>query len=182
MAHLWIPQTDAEPAWGVVPLDDGPDAVYLTGRLDHPVTARPFPGAEAYLFRRPDGDGREKWVLFVSAGASVCVNGAPLDLAMRCLRDRDEIRLRSGRIYFAAEGRPSVRQFPGLDRPALCPRCQRPIEPGTPAVKCPNPACGLWYHQDEAAGFPCWTYDRACSMCGRPTTLEGGFRWTPDEL
>ncbi|MFQ5653988.1 MAG: hypothetical protein ACE5GW_04575, partial [Planctomycetota bacterium] len=104
----------------------------------------------------------------------------------RRLQDRDQIRLRGARapLVVSGEGPARVEPFPGGESDVECPRCKLPIDPGTPAVRCPH--CGVWHHQDlrhddAEKDLPCWTYKPLCATCDRETAPEAGFSWTPLE-
>jgi len=100
---------------------------------------------------------------------------------MRVLEDKDEIRTAgAGSLIFSTERRACVEPFPGMDRPAMCPRCGTEIEVNTPAVRCPG--CGVWHHQNIDNELPCWTYAETCATCDQPTDLGTDFRWTPEGL
>ncbi len=126
---------------------------------------------------RSGGTTRERWML-VGSG-SVRINGTPLAAGIRVLRDRDEIRLNGGPpVYFSTERLARVEPFPGAERQVFCPRCKLPIETGAPAVLCPG--CSTWFHQ--TTDLPCFTYAETCPLCDHQTTLDGEYRWTPEEL
>ena len=121
----------------------------------------------------------ETWVAMAAAPGAVVVNGQPLFLGLRVLRDRDEL-LVCGRVrlYFSTESLPQVLPLPDVGRSVICPRCQQPITPGLAAVKCPK--CATFHHQTDE--LPCWTYTPTCVLCDQPTDLNAGYRWTPAEL
>ena len=122
--------------------------------------------------------GEETWVLLHSPANALRVNGTALASGIRVLSHRDELRLAgvAGRAFFSLEGLARAAPFDGVEG-SRCPRCQQGIEPGTPAVRCPQ--CGVWHHESGELG--CWSYSPACSLCDQPTPLGAGFRWTPDE-
>jgi len=109
---------------------------------------------------------------------AVHVNGGALDLGIHVLRDRDELRHGAARVFFSTESLPEVASFPGAEQPVFCPRCQLAILPQSAAVRCPK--CGVWQHLTD--DLPCWTYTDHCTLCDQPSALDGGFRWTPEEL
>ncbi|HBO43040.1 MAG TPA: hypothetical protein DD670_03720 [Planctomycetaceae bacterium] len=129
----------------------------------------------------------EAWILMASPPAKVSVNGSRLLLGIRVLDDRDEIlrqRTRAGvatRFFFSAERRAEVKPFRAGGQPVRCPRCKQLIGENDLAVRCPNPACGLWHH--ETADLPCWTYDATCASpaCIQSTELRD-HHWTPEDL
>jgi hypothetical protein len=172
--------------WLVAALED--EAYSLHG--DNETTLRPGLRAEAaggesddasspVILRVPCSSGGECWAVIHTAGSSVRVNGTALSTGIRALSHRDELRVggAAGRVFFSSERLACVVPFDGVDTPH-CPRCQTVIERGTPAVKCPQ--CAVWFHQSDE--FPCWTYSPTCALCDQPTELEGGFRWTPEEV
>ena len=182
MAQLWVLQDDQERPWAVVPLDGSADVHYLTGDPQQPVVSDTHDESRwpAYVIWHSGSGGQDKWMLFASGHqARVSVNGASLGIAMRCLTDKDEIHVGDSIMFFSTEQLARVSSFPGIGKPAKCPRCKLEIRPGTPAVKCPN--CGVWHHQSEDS--PCWTYAEKCAaFCDQPTSLEGSFRWVPEVL
>jgi hypothetical protein len=129
------------------------------------------------LLRAPAITG-EQWVVVCRPGA-VRVNGDLVAVGVRVLCDRDEIVAAPGeRIYFSTETLPQIAPFLGSPETTSCPRCLKPVVKGEPSVKC---QCGLVYHQDETNGRPCYTY-AACVSCSRATTLDGNYRWTPEDF
>jgi hypothetical protein len=136
-------------------------------------------GSLPLILRVADSPSDERWVLVHSPGSALRINGTALVTGIRVLSHRDELRLAgiAGRVFFSLEGLAHVAPFDGVEG-SRCPRCQQPIEPGSPAVRCPQ--CGVWHHESEE--FGCWTYSPICSLCDQPTALEGGFRWTPEEM
>jgi hypothetical protein len=176
MAHLWI-QGDA-----------GWDAKRLTGRqiaiaaseASRLAVAGPLAGRvgdEAAWLISADAGGSPVWALVASQRSGVRINGRVPPAGLCVLAERDEIRIEGGpRFYFSRELLATVEEFPGAERTVFCGRCRQPIGVGTPAVCCPN--CGIWYHQ--TAEFPCWIYAETCS-CGKPTDLDAGFSWVPEE-
>ena len=176
MAHMWVRDDSGE--WASMQLVG--DALALTGDRLELVQQRAsdLSNDSAQLQRRKDADG-EKWFLLAPAQNNWHVNGVPIRAGLRQLRDRDE--LRSGdcdRMFFSTESLACVEPFSGLDHPIFCPRCKQEIAGQELAVRCPN--CGAWYHQTE--DFSCWTYTERCSMCDQATSLDTGYRWTPDGL
>ena len=176
MAHLWI----REPAtgWSVLPL--GEEDYALDVVPPNALSARPWsqtvPAASLLI---PPVAGEATWFLFATGRGGVFVNGLPVPLGMRALADRDEIRLAGAEpAFFSTETLAAVAAYPGAERPVDCPRCLLPIEPGTPAVRCPR--CGVWHH--ENAERNCWTYARTCRLCPQPTALDAGYGWSPEDL
>jgi hypothetical protein len=107
------------------------------------------------------------------------LNGAPLQVGIRLLEDRDAIQTSDGSsTYFSSERLAEVELFPGSPEPVYCPRCKTEIEAGTPAVRCPG--CDSQHHQSES--FGCWLYADRCALCDQPTALDAGFRWSPEGL
>ena len=100
------------------------------------------PGAGAFLSRAPNA-GQEGWLLFTPAAQPVLVNGEPVFLGLRALRDRDELRLPGAApMYFSTEHRVAIEPFTGLAE-GRCPRCTKVIELLTPAVRCATDMPGL---------------------------------------
>ena len=167
--------------WTVAPLDGGAYAL----RSDAEPALRPQlvsngeVGSGPVIERAPDPSGEETWVVLHSPGSALRINGTRFSTGIRVLSHRDELRLMgvAGRAFFSLEGFARVDSFAGIEG-SRCPRCQQPIELGTPAVRCPQ--CGVWHHESEE--FGCWTYSTTCSLCDQPTELEAGFRWTPEEV
>jgi hypothetical protein len=184
MAHVWIRKL-AETVWAVLPLTGG---VYVIseqgfslledGGYDNLVSLA--------LLVRCDNGSVEHWMLLARQQASVQVNGWPLVLGARLLCDRDEIVVRADgssatfHCFFATERLPQVAAYPGGAGAICCPRCKQPIEPNQMAVQCPNASCGAWHHQK--ADLQCWTYSDTCALCDRPTQLDAGFRFNPEDL
>lgn len=134
-------------------------------------------GGVARLVSTQAAGGKEAWLLLAAPGQAL-VNGQPVWLGLRVLRDRDEIQFTGGgSLFFSTESLARVMDFPGAPKQVFCPRCRDRIEPG-PAVKCP--ACGVWHHQ--LGDRPCWTYAETCALCPQPTALNAGFQWTPERL
>jgi hypothetical protein len=124
--------------------------------------------------------GMQMWALIASRNSGVRVNSRAVTAGLCVLSDRDEIRTGDGiKYFFSAETPATIVPFPGSDRPVYCGRCREPIEAGAPAVRCPNPACGIWFN--ESAELPCWTYTEICPFCGHPTALDACFSWTPED-
>src|SRR5262249_19499577 len=121
----------------------------------------------------PFGRGAERSVALMAApDTRVWVNGLPLLGGLRVLEHQDEILHGGGRLYFSAEGTPTVAAFhvqAGVRVPS-CPVCRGPLKDGDAAVQCPG--CGRWFHQAvtpvvDAPGSPvraksCWTYAATC--------------------
>jgi hypothetical protein len=132
------------------------------------------------LILPPDGAGvSPSWTLLAGRGVALRVNGQPLILGIRALRDRDEISIAGQRCFFSTEELARVVTCPGLAQPAWCPRCKQQVEPRSPAVACPH--CRAWHHESEK--FPCWSYEPTCALCQlQPTALDAGYSWTPEML
>lgn len=180
MAHVWVEDTEGRD-WTVWPLHD--DAA---GLAPSPLARWLGTEDDAELPRAQvarHGEGREEeWILLACPGIAR-VNGSPLLLGTRVLRDRDEIVLHAGdrtmRCFFSTERLPRPEPFPSDRSGVRCARCKDFIAAGDPAVRCPN--CDLWHHQIEG-GRKCWTYLSGCASCGHPTQLDGQYRWTPEGL
>jgi len=178
MAHLWT--RDADDDWAVFPLDA--DAFSLgqepPGPLADLAAGRDAAGLVALV--RSAGDRGESWSLVVGEMRRVQINGLPLTLGLRVLRDRDEIRIDTvGRLYFSSERLPCVERFPGVDAAIYCPRCKAEVAQGSLAVKCPG--CSVVHHEDESLGFRCWSYAETCALCPQPTSVRE-FCWSPRGL
>ena len=178
MAHLWI--QNQQTGWAICPLRN--DYHVLSPNPRDPVRAlqafRPEKiGVLVGRYKSPGGG--ENWILKCSATAHVRVNGQPVYLGTRTLKDRDEIVLAgNSRFYFSTEELAHVEAFPSAAQPVFCARCKEQIAKDILAVSCPS--CGQWCHQTE--GKSCWTYGPTCPLCDQPTPLDTGYRWSPEEL
>jgi hypothetical protein len=175
MAHLWsMDPRSRDP----IPLLDPLHELEDDPHGDPRTAASGAEDAARTLLVCADASG-DAWCLLAGIGTEVFVNGRRVVAGIRLLRDRDEIRLPDSRrwYFFGTERLARVEPFPG-DRSASCPRCRQAVQPGTPAVRCPS--CGLWHHGSEA--LPCWSYADTCAMCSHATSLEAGYRWTPEAL
>lgn len=128
--------------------------------------------------------GAERGALLVARpGAWVRVNGLPVPGGARVLEHKDEVLVQGGRLFFSAEGAPTVVAYHVAEggRPATCPICRGPIKEDMTAVQCPG--CGRWFHQLEAGegrpAKPCWTYAPTCRFCNHPTALGTESAWRP---
>jgi len=190
MAHIWTRVDKGE--WHPVALVD--DEYVLAQELrradskpfDREPTA-PQTNPDTVLLRRTASVGEDRWALLPGPLARPLVNGLPVPLGLVVLADRDEIRWRAatdsaiapaGLFFFSTERLARVGPYPPDPRRGSCPRCKQALTPGDPAVRCPG--CGLWHHATEA--LPCWTYGEQCAACPQPTSLDAGFRWTPEDL
>lgn len=180
MAQIFVAEGSE---WLVARLDA--DAYALWGDAEHSLRPRRLAdaddGSSPLIVRVARSPGEECWAAVHTPGSALRVNGTALVTGIRVLSHRDELRLAgvAGRVFFSLEGLAAVVPFVGVEG-SRCPRCQQPIELGSPAVRCPNPQCGVWHHESEE--FGCWTYSPTCALCDQSTDLEGGFRWTPQEL
>jgi hypothetical protein len=157
---------------------------WVPARLAGAMLGLPAEGGGEPLPVRPTDDvpvrlraAGKDWVLLAAPAARVRVNGELLGLGCRVLRDRDEIALGGMRAYYSTECLPVVEPFPGASDVVFCARCRKPIEPGTPAVRCPG--CNTWCHE-IAEELNCWTYMPACPLCEQPTALDSDYRWRPE--
>jgi hypothetical protein len=173
MAVLWI-HDDLEQRWCPVPLNG--KAVTLTDDPERPAVEEV--SARSPMVVLPVGPGADR-VLLARAGAAVWVNGDPLLLGIRVLRDRDVIRIgaRESCVVFSAESLPQVVPF-DQQQPTPCARCKTDIERGAPVVRCPK--CSAWH--DQSKDLPCWTNTDKCAMCGHPTAMDGQYQWSPEGL
>jgi|SRR5579859_2971833 len=178
MAHIWTQNQQSD--WAICPLRN--DYHVLSPIPRDPVRAlravRPD-NIGVLLGRYKSQAGGENWILNCAAKAQVRVNGHPVYLGTRTLKNRDEIVLAGkSRFYFSTEELAVVVAFPGATEPVFCARCKDPIVKDSLAVCCP--ACGRWCHQTGKT--LCWTYEPTCPMCDQPTALDTGYRWTPEEV
>jgi len=165
MAHLWQFQLDQ---WQPTPLAGSLLAMSTKGELSQATSSDSSP-----IRLRAAGS---EWVLLAGPSARVRINGEPLALGVRVLRDRDEIVVGSARSYFSTERLASVDPFPDNLGVIFCARCKNKIDPGAPAVRCPG--CGCWCHQRE--DLECWSYSPTCPLCDQSTALDAGYRWEPE--
>ena len=165
MALLWQLQHDQ---WQPVPMAGSLIALSTSGEL-----RKVLPSAIAPIRLRAAGS---EWVLLADPGARARINGEPLALGIRVLRDRDEIVLGGARSYFSTECLACVEPFPGAEVAVVCARCRQKIEPRSAAVRCPG--CATWCHQTE--DLPCWEYAPTCPLCSASTALDAGYRWEPE--
>lgn len=186
MSQLWLETPGEEQSrWAVWQLAE--DAYWLlAGGLPCAVhdDGREKRLAGSGMLVRRDLGPEAQWLLLATIGSAIHVNGAPLFVGSKVLRDRDEIVLadrQSGqrrRCFFSTERLARVEPFPQTPEASRCPRCQQPIETGTQVVRCPG--CGVYHHQFSR--LPCWLYGPRCALCDQATDLNLGYRWTPDEL
>jgi Zn finger protein HypA/HybF involved in hydrogenase expression len=167
MATLWHPAPTPSPAgWRPVPLPEAGSFALAS--------------AEVQRFSRPGFAAGVKST-WVAIGGGLRINGEPLSLGLRVLKNRDSLTTPDGAHFFYTDEEPArIEAFPGLagGKPGTCARCRTPIAPGFPAVRCPG--CGAWSHQTDS--LPCWTYEGtvACPLCAHPNLLDA-YTWSPDE-
>ncbi len=175
MGHVWI--VNEKGVLAACPLDagisqltsNGPSALAVCKGLDD--IAVPL------LVRKQEFQGEERWLLLSKSPGRTRVNGMPVFNGVRMLNDRDLISLGDGhRVFYSSERIAQIEPYPGEDDSTCCVRCKLPLQPGKPAVRCPAPGCGFWYHQI------CWDYRDQCANCGRPTAFDSGYQWSPSEL
>lgn len=167
MAHLWIEQS---PEWFVLPLEREELAF-----ADIP------PRAERRATLVKSGlAGKSDWHLVTPSPDEIVVNGLPLLGGIRTLLDRDEIRIGGlGTLFFSTERLARIEAFPAPPNGEVaCPRCRQPVQPGTPAVRCPS--CDIWHHASDELN--CWSYAETCAMCRQRTAFDTGYQWTPEDL
>lgn len=100
--------------------------------------------SDPMLIRTQDCRGQERLVLLCPPRNGTRVNGQRVPIGARVLSDRDVIALGGGQtVWFSSECGAEVVPFAGEH--ASCIRCKLPLEPGTPAVRCPAPGCGFWH-------------------------------------
>jgi hypothetical protein len=176
MAHLWV--RDSDDSWAAMQLDGRavdvsvyPPRVLADGfRLGEDTLAAVVRAAAGVS---------PVWVLLVAAEGEARINGFAPVAGVRVLEDHDEIRAGASRaLFFSTETLARVEDFPGSERAVYCGRCRQPMVKGQPAVRCPSPKCGIWYHQTES--LPCWTYSPTCAFCPQPTPLDAAFAWVPE--
>lgn len=180
MAQLWFKPKDAELT--LLPL--ALQAVSVSEFPPRPVDRRP--GASApdavFLERLPDPRTHEdRWFLVAGERADVWVDGARQDLGLYRLADGQEILVAgAGVVVLSTEEPPRIALLPDTGTDVICPRCKTEIEPGTPAVRCPD--CKLWHHERD--DLPCWTYEHSshCAMCTQANVLDGALRRIPGGL
>ncbi|MFQ5669250.1 MAG: hypothetical protein ACE5HD_01875 [Acidobacteriota bacterium] len=182
MAHLWV-QGEGE-GWTVLPLV--PPAFRLAGRPPRPCNPhgrtgrrrKPIPGALVVSCGKSRG-GPDAWMVLAGREEGVHINGLPLLLGIRQLRDRDAIQAPgAGTVFFSTESLARIQPAPHDDLAGQCPRCRSAVEAGTLSVDCP--ACKVRYHQTE--DLQCWTYAERCVFCDQATSLDAGYRWTPEGM
>ena len=184
MAHIWF--REREEGWVCYALDRaGTNAFLITGEPGMPVKALsdPAPAEPGVELHRTLRQGRETWSLLAHRPDLAAVGGEPVLAGVKILSDLSTVRLPGcPPMVFSTQRAAVVKPFPqGAVSPA-CARCGLEIRAGAPAVRCPNPDCGLWYHQGDTSDCPsCWTYAGSCA-CGQNTDLDAGLNWTPEDL
>ena len=181
MAHLWTQDARGNGRWAILTLDQ-------QAPLDLGVTppARLAAGPGSRLPRvllvpipaTPNG-----WGLVVAPASAVRVNGWQLVGGIRVLRDRDEFVVQGvgGAYYFSTERLARIEAYDGAGvEGAACPRCRQSIAPGSPVVRCPG--CSVACHEDATVALACGSYGPQCPVCGHPSALDAGFRWTPEDI
>jgi len=174
MAHIWLQNKAWE--WTAHPLAG--DEFSLEAFLNEaPGRAPALGGAPSDIqLLKTETDNQENWAVVAGYESGLSINGIPLPLGIRILRDRDEIRWSpDGFGFFSSEELAAVVDFPHCDRKIFCPRCKQEIVPGTPAVRCPS--CRIWHHQSEE--LPCYSYADSCATCTRKTCINGEYEWVP---
>ncbi len=185
MAHLWACLADG---WTCTPLEERPLTLIGAGQSVQPICESDTKQPEqevVRLVRFKSGAG-ESWQLVAGRDAAVRVNGEPLLVGIRTLRDRDAIAVNGGDcVFFSTERLARVESFEAGAGTSSCARCKQVIDSGHPVVRCP--ACGVAHHQHEKAELPCWTgyEDRpfpTCANCDHPATVTAEFTWNPDDI
>lgn len=180
MASIWTLEGGGNNLWAVHSLDA---EYYFVSKKGQPLMDDQCYGEYCKaLICRVNRQITERWALICKPQSGIRINGVPVLLGIRVLEDRDEIRFPgwdSQRVFFSTERLAEVQPFPGSEHPMYCPRCHQVMEAGTPSVQCPNPKCGVWYHESESK---CWTYSKTCALCDQQTDLDAGYRWSPMEL
>lgn len=185
VAHLWMQDKAGE--WTAKPLDDWIELLDYDAR-DLPCGYRDDRAERTVAIARMENPAGYTliaswlWVLQAGAQSRVRVNGTQMWDRYQLLHDRDEIQTRNKRFYFAAESPPMLSTYkpdpwsPLEEKPA-CARCERPIEPFSKAVCCPQ--CGRWHHESHEVS--CWSQGESCAHCSQATALSVGFDWYPEE-
>jgi hypothetical protein len=183
MAHLWIRSRPRE--WAILPLET--DRVQLerlaplAAGAGEPPVADDVEGGQtsgtSVLLRSPDG-----WILLAGAQGPR-LNGLPVPLAIRVLRDRDELHAPGvGTLYFSTETLAEIVEY-RAPASVPCARCTVPIADGDSAVTCPR--CARWHHGGrcrDGATKNCWGFSDRCAFCPQETNLDAGFQWTPERM
>lgn len=178
MTHLWIQNRDG--FWQEHDLADGAVTLSTNGPAPTDSSNKSGNPSQPMLVPHSGPHGSETWVLLAGPLSRMRINGLPIPVGIRVLTDRDAITLDAGHtFYFSSEQLAETIPFSGPGSTS-CVRCKLPIEPGSPAVRCPGSSCGFWYHQSDDR--PCWTYTDTCVACHHPTDLDAGLRWSPAEL
>ncbi len=165
--------------WEIQPLSGACDLVAASGGVSCVAPAGDQASASIRILPLVAAGGAATWTLLAGREIPIRINGQPLLLGIRVLRDRDELSVAGSRWFLSTEELASVVPFPGLDQPAFCPRCRQKLEMGDLAVQCPH--CRAWHHQSEK--FPCWSYAPACALCQlQSSALDAGYSWTPEQL
>ena len=182
MNLLWIINSRSPGSgWASYPLETGLVQLTPDGPVPLPIPIGWGGMAGPLLVESRVGQDTEQWLLLSTPGNRVSVNGSPVSIGARLLRDRDAISLGNGKMFFfSAERIAQVEPYPGKDDHTCCVRCKLPLEPAAPVVRCPAPDCGFFHHQSKDR--PCWTYAEGCANCGHPTSFEAGYQWSPAEL
>jgi hypothetical protein len=183
MAQLWVTDERADDGWVRFALS-GP--CYTLTRAGPRATTVAAGGVTAAVVLR--GTAGDEWLFLAAPGLHVAVNGQPLVLGCRVLRDHDELVLTgpevgvdgdvaTGQFYFSTETRAHVQPLPPAEEVIHCGRCRHPIAGGQAAVQCPK--CRVWQHQ--TAELPCWTYATQCGpRCDQSTALDADQRRSPE--
>ncbi|MCR9096662.1 MAG: hypothetical protein NXI30_20760 [bacterium] len=208
MAQLFVPSTieDGSQDWSVLPLpvnlyrlsssssksrlDSRPKRLVESLTIDavESVDAERIASDGALLIRYGESPRESKastpavasggWAILWEPGNRISINGVATATGVAILRNRDEIALDGGsRLYFSTERLAAVETYVDADSPR-CPRCTLPIERGERYVRCPG--CSVLHHQESDR--ECFTYSSTCALCDQPTSLDTGFRWSPEGL
>jgi len=186
MSLIWM--EDAQAGWTPHQLTARRYRLSAQGLVEAPADAEPDGPQQPEASLCCGSGDAARWALLAAPEAGAMVNGTPLCVGIRVLHDRDELVFRSPggsgsrRFYFSVESVARVEPFPGESDATTCPRCRKKFKHGQPAVRCPNPKCGVWHHQMPEEGLPCWTYAQTCAACPQPTATDAGYLWTPEEL
>jgi hypothetical protein len=171
-ADRWLLETDEAGQLLAVPATTPTPESTMT-----PKPGPPQPHPPPLLVLARPGQPSEAWVVLSVGPGGLVVNGRALSTGLKRLSHRDELRIGVARAWFSSECPARVEPYGG-ERELLCPRCQLPIEPGQPSVRCP--ICKVVHHQ--LTGRDCWTHVPQCAGCQTPTILGAELAWSPERL
>src|ERR1039457_4297517 len=101
MPHVWL-TTNAAGEWGIQPLAGECGLAGSAEQVLHITPPASGPGLDDVRLLPPDAAGvSPSWTLLGGPGIALRVNGLPLVLGIRALRDRDEISLAGQSCFFS---------------------------------------------------------------------------------